>query len=96
MCWIRSEGSTTDVADAEGKRECTPEFPTPPELEYSGKGWWTMLGLGDAVSNAKGDAGGGVDVDAASCVLILMTFRLIRSCTVPRSVKQLSFECPVG
>ena len=33
-----------------------------------------MLGLGGAVPNARDDADGGVDVDAASCVLILMTF----------------------
>ena len=96
MGWIKSEGSTTDVADPERERECTPEVPAPLRLECSGKGWWTMLGLGDAVSNAEGDADGGKDVDAASCVLILMTFRSIRSYTAPCSVKQLSVECPVA
>ena len=43
---MRSEGSTTDVTDLEGKMECTPEVPMPLELECSSKGWWTMPGWG--------------------------------------------------
>ena len=82
MGWMRSEGFTIDVADPKGKREYTPEVPAPPEPKCSGKGWWTMLGLEGANPNAEG----GVDVGAVSCVLILMTFRSIRSCTVPRKV----------
>ena len=93
MCWMRSEGSITDVVDPVGKRECTPEVPAPPGPECSGKGWWTMLGLGDAVSNAEGDADGGVDVDAATYVVILMTLLSIRSYTVLRRVMQLLVEC---
>ena len=54
--------------------ECTPEVPASPGLECSGKGWWTMLGLGGADPNAGEDAGGGVEVGAASCVLMTMTF----------------------
>ena len=73
--------------------ECTPEVPAPPRLECSGKGWWTMLGWEDANPNANVDASGGVDVDA-SCVLIMMTFWSIKSCTAPRRVKQLFVECP--
>ena len=46
MSWIRSEGSTTDVADPEGKMKCTPKVPAPPRLGCFGKGWWTMLGWG--------------------------------------------------
>ena len=72
---MRSEGSTTDVADPEGKMECTPEVPVPLELECSGKGWWTMLGWEGADPDASVDAGGGANVDAASCVLLMMTFR---------------------
>ena len=91
---MRSEGSTTDIADPEEKMECTPEIPAPPRPECSSKGWWTMLGLGSADLNTDVDADGGVGVDAASYVLITMTFWSIRSCTAPRSVKQLSVECP--
>ena len=93
MCWMRSEGSTTNIADAEDKIECTPEVPTPPRPKCSGKGWWTMLGLGGADPNAEVDADGGVDVDAASCVLIVMTLWSIKSCTAPRSMMQLFVEC---
>ena len=74
--------------------ECTPEVLAPLGPECFGKGWWIMLGLGGADPNADEDVDGGVGVDAASSVLITMTFRSIRSCTVPRSVKQLSVECP--
>ena len=35
--WIRAEGSTTDVADLEGKIACTLEVATPPELGCSGR-----------------------------------------------------------
>ena len=59
--------------------ECTPEVPAPPGLECSGKGWWTMLGFEGADSDAEVDASGGVDVGAASCVLIVVTFRSIKS-----------------
>ena len=52
-----------------------------------------MLGLGGADPNVEVDAGGGVDVDAASCVLIVMTFRSIRFYTAPRKVTQLLVEC---
>ena len=38
-----------------------------------------MLGLGGADPDAEVDAGGGVDVGAASRVLIVMTFRSIKS-----------------
>ena len=90
---MRSKGSTTDVADPEEKMGCTPEVPAPPGPECSSKGWWTMLGLEVADPNAEADAGGGVDVDATSCVLMTMTFRSIRSCTALRNVKQLSVKC---
>ena len=53
-----------------------------------------MLGLGGAGPNVEWDADGGVDADATSCVLILMTFRSIRSCTAPRKVMQLFVACP--
>ena len=79
MSWMRSEGSTTDVADLEGKIECTPKVPAPPRLECFGKGWWTMLGWEGADPDAGVDAGGGAEVDATSCVLIMMTFRSIKS-----------------
>ena len=83
-----------DVADPEEKIECTPEVLAPLGPKYFGKGWWTMLGWEGATPNAGKDADGGVDVDVASCVLITMTFRSIKSCMVPRRVKQLSVECP--
>ena len=76
---MRSEGSTTDVAGPEGKMECTSEVPAPPGLECSNKGWRTMLGWEGADLNAGVDASEGADVDAASCVLMMMTFRLIKS-----------------
>ena len=79
MSWMRSEGYTTDVADPEAKMECTPGVPAPPRLECSSKGWWTMRGCEGVDPNAGVDAGGGVEVDAASCVLIMMTFRSIKS-----------------
>ena len=91
---MRSKGSTIDVADPEEKIECTPEVPAPPRLECSGKGWWTMLGWEDADPNAGEDAGGGAEVDATSYVLIVMTFRSIKSCTAPHKVMQLLVECP--
>ena len=68
-----------DVADPVGKTECTPEVPVPLRLECSGKGWWTMLGWEGADPNAGVDADGGVEMDAASCVLMVMTFWSIRS-----------------
>ena len=61
FAWMRSEGSTTDVVDLEGKMECTPEVPVPPGLECSGKGWWTMLGWEGADPDACVGAGGGVE-----------------------------------
>ena len=78
-----------------GEDRRTPEVPTPPEPECSGKGWWTMLEWEGATPNACVDAGGGVDEDAASCVSIEMTFWSIKSCTAPRRVMQLSVECPM-
>ena len=80
-------------SEPRGKRECTLEVPAPAEPECSGKGWWTMLGLGGAVPNAEGDADGGVEEDAASRVLILMTFWSIKSYTAPHRVKQLFVKC---
>ena len=71
---MRSEGSITDVADLEGKIECTPEVPAPPGLECSGKGWWTMLGWEGTDPDAGVDDGGGAEVDVASSVLMMMTF----------------------
>ena len=62
-----------------GKIECTPGVPAPPGLECSGKGWWTMLRWEGVDPDAGVDAGGGADVDAASCMLIVMTFRSIKS-----------------
>ena len=85
-----------DVADPKGKIECTPEVLAPPEPECSGKGLWTMLEWEDATPNACVDAGGGVDEDAASCVLITMTFRSIKSCTTPHRVRQLFVKCPTA
>ena len=61
----------------EGKREWIPEVPTPSRLEYSGRGWWTMLEWGDANANAGADADGGVEVDA-SCVWIVIVPDSIR------------------
>ena len=78
MSWMNSEGSTTDVVGPEGKREWIPEVPTPPGLECSGRGWWTMLEWGDANPNAGADADGGAEVDA-SCVWIVIVFDSIRS-----------------
>ena len=45
--------------------------------------------------DAEVDADGGVDVDATSCVLIVMTFRSIKSWIAPHRVKLLSVECLV-
>ena len=42
----------------------------------------------------QGDADG-VCAGAASCVLMAVTLQSIKSCTAPRSVKQLSIECTV-
>ena len=91
---MRSEGSTTDVANLEEKTECTPRVPASPGAECSGKGWWTMLGWEGTTPNAEEDADGGVDVDAP-CVLITITLRSIKSCTAPHRVRQLFVECPM-
>ena len=75
---MSSEGSTTDVAGPKGKREWIPKVPAPPRLEYSGRGWRTMLEWGDADANARADAGGGAEVDA-SYVSITIVSDSIRS-----------------
>ena len=54
-----------------------------------------MLGWDGVDPNVGEDAGGGVEVDAASYVLIVMTFWSIRSWIAPHRVKQLSIECPM-
>ena len=76
---MRLEGSTTDVVDPKGKMECTLELPVPLELECSGKGWWTMLGWEGVDPDVGVDASGGAEMDATSCMLMMMTFRSIKS-----------------
>ena len=85
---MRVEGSTTDIADLEGKRECIPEVPAPPELECSDN----RLVNNAEVGVVDADAGVGVDVEAASCVLITITLRSIRYWIASRRVKQLLVE----
>ena len=82
-------GSTTDVADPVRKMEWIPEVPAPAELECSGRGWLTMLRCWDADADAGADAGDGAKVEAASCVLITMTIRSIKSYIASRREKQL-------
>ena len=75
MSWMSLEGSTTDVAGPERKREWIPEVCAPPELECSGRGWWTMLEWGDANPNAGADAGGGAKVDASYVSIVIVSTR---------------------
>ena len=77
MSRMRTEGSTTNVADLEEKIEWTPEVPVPPELGRSGKGWLTMQGYWGARTGAGVDDGAAVE--AVSCMLIMMTLQSIKS-----------------